>query len=211
MSLINTLHMAAREERFTEDSNAPITDGSHCWPIIPFCAHPPVFCEALFFSSLVFCSWWNTLPCGRSRRVFSWEMHDQFAVAFTLCLTIFVWRLPQETDVNTGNELLMWFISSCKKLHARSMKKNIKGQVFLEGMLTTCCVSCNVLIQANFIFNEKVSRVLCSSLITNHVHNFEILWDVLRLRECVNMTLHNIHINISLSILQTGYRHFCAC
>lgn len=42
MSLINTLHMAEREERFTGARNAPITDGSHCHPIIPFCAHPPV-------------------------------------------------------------------------------------------------------------------------------------------------------------------------
>lgn len=43
MSLINTLHMAAREERFTGARNAPITDGSNCCPIIPFCSHPPVF------------------------------------------------------------------------------------------------------------------------------------------------------------------------
>lgn len=54
MSLINTLHMAVREERFTEASNAPITDGSRCRPGIPFSAHPPVFFSFFFpgFSSL---------------------------------------------------------------------------------------------------------------------------------------------------------------
>lgn len=36
MSLINTLHMAVGEERFTGARNAPVTDGSHCRPVIPF-------------------------------------------------------------------------------------------------------------------------------------------------------------------------------
>lgn len=53
MFLINTLHMAVLEERFTEARNAPIRDGSHCRPIIPFCANPPVFCGALFSSAVV--------------------------------------------------------------------------------------------------------------------------------------------------------------
>lgn len=51
MSLINTVHMAEGEERFTGARNAPITDGSHCCPIIPFCARPPVFVG--FSSSLL--------------------------------------------------------------------------------------------------------------------------------------------------------------
>lgn len=54
MSLINTLHMVVREERFTEASNAPITDSSHCCPSIPFCGHPP---DLFFFvgsSSLLY-------------------------------------------------------------------------------------------------------------------------------------------------------------
>lgn len=55
MSLINTLHMAVREERFTEASNAPITDGSRCRPGIPFSAHPPVF-FFFFFPRLLFSS-----------------------------------------------------------------------------------------------------------------------------------------------------------
>ena len=51
MSLINTAHMAEREESFTGDRDAPITDGSHCYPIVPFCVHPPVFCGSPFFSA----------------------------------------------------------------------------------------------------------------------------------------------------------------
>lgn len=56
MPLINALHMVEREERFTGARNAPITDSSHCRPIIPFCAHPPVFVglsSSLLHSSLL--------------------------------------------------------------------------------------------------------------------------------------------------------------
>lgn len=122
MSLINTLHMAKGKERFARARNAPITDGSHCCPIVPFCAHPPVFVGNSPSSSA---QQFVADEIGPFTFGIKWEASEfclrntvcdtSTTVKFTVCISVFVWRLPPWTDVKACNKLLMWLMSPCSR------------------------------------------------------------------------------------------------
>ena len=122
MSLINTLHMVVREERFTEASNAPITDGSRCRPSIPFCAHPPVwgfFLSCFFFFHAGFSSLQQLLlmrldfmPCPREGAS-EVCLRSTRKLLIRLCIRGFCPGITTGSDLNSCNKV--W--GSCH--HAR--------------------------------------------------------------------------------------------
>lgn len=124
MSLINTLHMVAREERFTEASNAPITDGSRCRPGVPFCAHPPVFFPFFFHAGSaslrqLLLMRLDSPPCAR-------EGASEFCLRSTM-KDASVYRRGLVRGITTGSD-----VNSCNKVwgschHARGKIKQISA------------------------------------------------------------------------------------
>lgn len=101
MSLINTLHMAAEEERSTGASNAPITDGPCYRPSIPFCVHPPVLVGLSSLSTIVADAIGPLTLCeGRCQ----WLLCEKCVIH--LCIKVLCPGITAGTDVNSCNKLL---------------------------------------------------------------------------------------------------------